>query len=142
MRSKKFLRRNTGEYLKLGSKRKKLRKWSKPKGRDNKMRLKMKGYPRNVELGYKGNSNDRGKISGKETILINNISDINKIGKNNIALIGRLGKKKKLEVAKISIDKKIEFVNFNPHKYLKLNLKKTEKIEDKNKVSKEEKKWN
>ncbi len=143
MRTKKFLRRNTDKYLRLGSKRKKLRRWSKPKGRDNKMRLKTKGHPRTVELGYKTDSEERGKISGKESLLVSNISDLNKIGKNHIALLGRFGKKKKIEIAKMAIDKKIEFFNFNPLKFLKLNEKKNEKVIDKNdkkKESKEEKK--
>ena len=42
MPNRKFLRRNTGSLSRLGKLRRKLQKWRKPKGRDNKMRLKEK----------------------------------------------------------------------------------------------------
>ncbi|MEM3112811.1 MAG: eL32 family ribosomal protein [Candidatus Pacearchaeota archaeon] len=140
MRQKKFLRRNTTQYLRLGSKRKKLRKWRKPKGRDNKMRLKMKGYPKNVEIGFKKHLHERGRVSGKKPVLISNISDLDKVEQGNIAFMGKMGKKKKIQIAKISIDRKIAFFNFNPQRYLKINEKSPLEINNKNISEKSENK--
>ena len=39
---KKFLRRDSVRFSKIGKNRKKIQKWRKPKGRDSKMRLKRK----------------------------------------------------------------------------------------------------
>ena len=89
MRKKIFLRRNTRDYLRLGRIRPKLQKWRRPKGRDNKMRLKEKGRPRVVEVGYRTSENERGKINGKIPIMVNNIKDLHKIGKDNIVMLGR-----------------------------------------------------
>jgi len=50
MAKKRFLRRLTNRYLKLGKKRKKKQKWRKPKGRHNKMREKERGYPAVVSI--------------------------------------------------------------------------------------------
>ena len=49
----KFLRRTWSRYSKLGKQRKKKQIWKAPKGRDNKMREKRKGYPAVVSIGYK-----------------------------------------------------------------------------------------
>ena len=48
---KKFLRRTWDRYSKLGKGRKKLQKWRKPSGRDNKIREKKKGHSRLVDIG-------------------------------------------------------------------------------------------
>ncbi len=62
----------------------------------------------------------------KTPILVNNVSQISRIGKNQIAIIGNVGKKKKIEMAKKAKEMKIEVYNLNPEKFLKLNEKKTE----------------
>lgn len=116
---KSFIRRDSARYLKLGKLRKKARKWRKPTGRDNKMRLKLSGYPKVVQLGYRTEKSGRDKINGKMPKVVNNINDLLKIEKNEIALIGKVGKKKKLEIAKKANEKKIEFANFNFKRFLK-----------------------
>ena len=62
MPKKKFLRRIWKRYSKLGRKRKKEQKWRRPKGRDNKMREKRRGYPITVRIGYRGEKKERGKV--------------------------------------------------------------------------------
>ena len=119
----KFLRRSTGNYSKLGRKRKKLQKWRKPKGRDNKMRLKQKSYPRTVEIGYKKDKRIRGKVDGKEVAVVKNIKDIENV-KGKIIILGKIGKKKKLEVAKYVKEKGIKIRNLDVEKFLKENEKK------------------
>jgi large subunit ribosomal protein L32e len=118
----KFLRRDSGRYLRLG--RKKKQTWRKPKGRDNKMREKRKGYPAVVSIGYSNEKKIRGKILGKESVIINNVKDLGKIKENQIIIIGKIGQKKRLEIAKIANEKKIEIYNLNVKKLIKKSEKK------------------
>jgi len=128
----KFLRRDWGRYSKLGKNRKKKQKWKNPKGRDNKMREKRKGYPAVISIGYKKNKKDYGKIENKIPTIIRNLNDLEKIKKDEIAVIGRIGKKKKIDVAKKAKEMKIQIHNLNIKKFLhrfskNLGAKKIEK---------------
>ena len=80
---KKFLRRTSNRYLKLGRKRKKKQK----------------------------------------PILVNNISDLEKIKSKNV-IIGKVGKKKRIEIAKKAKEMNLQITNINVEKL----LKKSEKI--------------
>jgi large subunit ribosomal protein L32e len=97
---KKFLRRTWNRYSKLGKRRKKKQVWRSPKGRDNKMREKRRGYPKVVSIGYRASKETRGKIREKIPFIVNNLKDFEKIKKDNIVIIGNVGKKKKIEIAK------------------------------------------
>ncbi|MBS3072708.1 hypothetical protein J4477_02655 [Candidatus Pacearchaeota archaeon] len=130
MSKTKFLRRNTNEYSKLGKKRKKLQKWRRPKGRDNKMRLKTKGHPLVVKVGYKQNKLHRGKVSGKELKIIRSVNDLSDVNGKTLQL-GKIGIRKKIIIAKICLDKNIKFTNFNPGKFLEENKPKEGKAGDK-----------
>lgn len=112
---KKFLRRTWSRYSKLGKKRKKLQKWRKPTGRDNKMREKMKGHPKVVSIGYKKSK----KMREKNQILVRNIQELEKTKKNQIVIVGHIGKKKKIEIAKKAKEMKIPLQNLNIEKLLK-----------------------
>lgn len=114
----KFLRRIWKRYSKLGRKRKKKQIWRKPKGRDNKMREKRKGYPSIVSIGYRTKKTERGKINNQNTIKINNLKELEKIKEKHI-LIGRVGKKKRLEIIKKAQEKGIKIHNLNVKKLLK-----------------------
>jgi len=129
----KFLRRNTGEYSRLGKKRKKIQKWRAPKGRDNKMRLRRKSYPRTVEIGYKQDSKTRYLIEGKEQVIVRNLNDLEKIKENQIIIIGKVGMKKRADIIKIAKEKNINIINEK-----KKEVKK--KIKETNKEKQEEKK--
>lgn len=127
----KFLRRTWSRYAKLGKGRKKKQVWRKPTGRDNKMREKRRGYPAVVSIGYSTDKEARGKLKEKTPITINNVNDLEKIGKNEIGVIGNVGKKKKLDIAKKAKEKKIELYNMNPEKYLEQNKKPEKKVGEK-----------
>lgn len=130
----KFLRRTWSRYSKLGKGRKKKQKWRRPTGRDNKMREKRKGYPVVVSVGYA-----KGELNKKKFIIVNNLKELEKVGKNQEIILGKLGKKKKLEIAKLAKEKKIEIYNMNPKSFLKKNeKKKPKKIEDKKPEEKKE----
>ena len=131
----KFLKRTWNRYSKLGKRRKKKQVWRRPKGRDNKMREKRKGYPIVVSVGYKKKKSER-----KLVRVVRNIGDLEKIEKNEMIIIGNIGKKKKIEIAKKAIKMKIPIQNINIKKFLKKSekqketeQKKTEKKEEKSK---------
>ena len=90
---KKFIRRDSVRYSKIGKGRRKLQKWRKPKGRDNKMRLKRKSYPKTVSIGY-------GKPKKKNPqVLIRNLNDLVSADKNSEIIISkRIGAKKKIDI--------------------------------------------
>lgn len=111
MPNKTFIRRDMKRYSKLGKNRKKLQKWNKPKGRDNKMRLKRKGYPATVSIGYSSPKEERGKINGKIPVLVHNTKDLDKVKSGNIAILARIGAKKKLDVIKMAQERNIKILN-------------------------------
>ncbi len=128
----KFLRRIWHRHSKLGKGRKKKQVWRRPKGRDNKMRERRKGYPIVVSVGYKKKKSERKSIK-----VVRNIEDMKKIEKNDIIIIGNIGKKKKIELAKKAIEMKVPVQNINIKKFLKKSEKKKE-VEQK-KTGKEKK---
>ena len=121
-----FLRRTWSRYSKLGKKRKKKQVWRKPKGRDNKMREKRRGWPAVVSIGYK-----KGKSEKKNFKIIRNLKDLTDIGKNEIAIIGSIGKRKKIEIVKKAKEMKISIQNINIEKFLKKFQKGEKKNESK-----------
>ncbi len=131
----KFLKRTWNRYSKLGKGRKKKQVWRRPKGRDNKMREKRKGYPMVVSVGYKKKKSEK-----KNIIVVRNIEDLEKTEKNDMIIMGNVGKKKKIEIAKKAIKMKIPIQNINIKKFLEKSekqketeQKKTEKKEKKSK---------
>ena len=116
---KNFIRRTWNRYSKLGKRRKNKQVWRRPTGRDNKMREKRRGYPAVVSVGYCADKQEKGKIEEKTPIMVNNINDLDKIGKDNIAIIGSVGKKKKIEIAKKAKEKAILVHNLNIKKFIK-----------------------
>jgi large subunit ribosomal protein L32e len=126
---KKFLRRITTRYSKLGLRRKNKQVWRKPKGRDNKMRERRRGYPKTVTIGYGTKKSERSTIEGKMPVVVFNVKDLEKVGKNEIAVLGKIGNKNRVEIAKKANEKKIEIYNLN----IKKLLRKVSRKENKNK---------
>jgi large subunit ribosomal protein L32e len=135
----KFLRTNVNQYSKLGVRRKKKQKYRKSKGRDNKIRLKMKGHLRNVAVGFRSARAKRGLITGLKPVLIHNVKELLKIKEGEIGIIARIGDKKRMEIAKIALEKNIKLENLNAKKFLKeieFKLKKKKEEKDKKEVKK------
>ena len=117
---KQFIRRDSNRYSKIGKNRKKLQKWRKPKGRDNKMRERRHGYPKSPSMGYKKPKKEISKIKGKYPKLVYNLKDLDKARKDNIIIIGKVGVKKRLEIIKKVIKMKLTVHNLStPNKETK-----------------------
>ena len=96
--SQKFLRRSWNKLSKLGKGRKRIQRWRKPTGRDNKMREKRKGYSPLVSIGYRSDKENRGKLKLMTPVTIMNVSELSNLEKGQIAKLGKVGMKKLLEI--------------------------------------------
>ena len=135
MKKIKFLRRLSERHIKLGKGRKKKQKWRRPRGRDNKMREKRKGYPAVVSIGYKKSKRDR-----KEILKVDNLKELEKIPENQGIILGKMGKKKKIEIIEKAKEKGIKIINVNAEELLKkpkenpkISSKKTKEVKNESK---------
>jgi len=103
IRSKKleFLRYDWDKYYRIGRQE----TWRKPKGRDNPMRLELKGYPPKVKIGYRTPKEIRGlHPSGLVPVYVRNEKDLEKVANSKekekviVVFSSTLGLKKKLEL--------------------------------------------
>ncbi|MFW6282842.1 MAG: eL32 family ribosomal protein [Minisyncoccales bacterium] len=133
---KKFLRRASDRYSKLGLRRKDKQKWRKPKGRDNKMREKKKGYPAVVSIGYGRDKNQRELVNGKKPVYIVKPEELEKLKKDEIAIIGRVGKKRRIEISEKAKEKNIDIQNINPKRFLNKNKTHESKKQNEKKLDK------
>jgi len=130
----KFLRTDVNKYSKLGVRRKNKQVYRKAKGRDNKIRLKMKGHLRNVSIGFRSKKEGRELIKGLNPILVFNINDLKNIRKQEIGVVANIGDRKKTEIANYILKENVKLANFNAKKFLENVKKKIEKKkEDKKK---------
>ncbi len=105
-----FKRQSTSRYSKLGNKRRKKQKWRKAKGRDSKIRLAERGYIQKVRVGWGSAKKDR-----KEIVRIENLKQLENVGKGKEIMIAKVGKKKREEILKIAKEKGLGVLN----RYLK-----------------------
>ena len=122
-----FLRRHTSFRSRLGRKRKKIQTWRRATGRHNKVRLKRKGYPIKVMIGFRTPSVERDLIQDTKPIKVMNVKELSKVGKGQSAIIGKVGNKKRLEILKAAKEKKIIVANLNVKKKIKSIENKMEK---------------
>jgi len=88
--------------------------WRKPDGIDSKMRSKLKGWPKSVEIGYRGPRSARGlHPSGYEEVLVRNADDLARIDpKIQAARIAHaVGMKKRAEISLRAGERHIYIVN-------------------------------
>lgn len=104
------------DYIRYCSHRKKAldESWRRPRGRHNKVKLKLKGKPSPVEVGYGSPREVRGLLSnGKRPILIRNIKDLLKINKETDIgiLASNIGKRKREIILNKAKELGIEILN-------------------------------
>lgn len=122
----KFVRQESWRYMRLKE------NWRKPKGIDNKMRRKIKGWPPKVNVGYRGPKVARGlHPSGYEEVLVHNLDELKEVDpKTQVVRIARaVGKRKRTRIIAEARKKKITIVNLKEVK---------EKVEEKEEKLEEE----
>jgi large subunit ribosomal protein L32e len=122
-----FVRQESWRYKRLKE------NWRRPKGIDNKMRRKIKGWPSTVNVGYRGPKPTRGlHPSGYEEVLVHNVEELKKIDPKTqaVRIAHTVGKKTRTNIIAQARKKKIVI----------LNLKETiEKVKEEKPEEKEEK---
>ncbi|UCH01486.1 MAG: 50S ribosomal protein L32e [Candidatus Bathyarchaeota archaeon] len=115
LRARKLLKSKKPEFVRQESWRYKRVKssWRKPKGIDSKMRIKKKGWPKSIQIGYRSPKKVRGfHPSGFKEIIIHNVDDLERVNSGNVVRIGgTVGMKKKLNIIMRAKELKIQIVN-------------------------------
>ncbi|AOL15788.1 50S ribosomal protein L32e [Sulfolobus sp. A20] len=98
-RKPEFLRYDADKFFKLGRQE----KWRRPYGRDNKTRLKIRGFPPKVSVGYRLPKDIRYlHPTGLKKVIVNNVDELIKLKdqKDNVIVIigGTVGFKKRLDI--------------------------------------------
>jgi len=107
-RRPKFVRQESWRYKRLKP------NWRRPKGIDNKMLEKRKGYPRLVSVGYRGPTIVRGlHPSGYIPVHVANVYELEKIDPNEEAIIIKhtVGERKRMEIIERAEELKIKILN-------------------------------
>jgi large subunit ribosomal protein L32e len=104
----KFIRPESWRYAKLAE------NWRRPRGLDNKMRRKIKGWPPTVSAGYMGPRAARGlHPSGFKEVTVHNIEDLARINPQTEAarIAHTVGKRKRAQIIAGARKRKIRLLN-------------------------------
>ena len=88
--------------------------WRKPKGNDNKMRLKLKGYPPIVKAGYRNPVVIRElHPTGLKPVIVSSINELDKLNSSEhiIILSSTLGLRKRIKIVKTAREKGFTITN-------------------------------
>ncbi|MEM3437184.1 MAG: 50S ribosomal protein L32e [Nitrososphaerales archaeon] len=115
----KFVRQESWRYKRISE------RWRKPKGIDSKMRLRVKGWPKIVKIGYRGPRLVRGlHPSGYRDVLVHNLDELKGLDpkKDAARLASSLGAKKRAELLEKAKELGIKVLN-------PVGIKKTKEVE-------------
>ena len=89
-----FRRQESWRYMRVHS------SWRRPKGIDSKMRLKLGGRPKSVEIGYGSPRQIRGRsAAGYDEVMVFNIRDMSKVALTQVIRIAHVvGKRKRADI--------------------------------------------
>jgi large subunit ribosomal protein L32e len=131
----KFARQESWRYKRLKE------NWRRPRGLDNKMRRKIKGWPPTVNVGYRGPKVTRGlHPSGYKEVLIHNAEGLEKIDQKTqaIRIAHTVGKRKRAKIVTEARKRKIIILNLKEAKEVAKEEELVEKKEEEEKLEKKE----
>jgi len=131
-----FVRQESWRYKRLKE------NWRRPRGIDNKMRRKIKGWPVTVSVGYRGPKVARGlHPSGYKEVLVHNAEELKKINPKTeaVRIAHAVGKRKKARILVEARKRKIKVLNFKEEKEAAKEEVAEEKEEEKPEEETEEK---
>jgi len=103
-----FRRQESWRYMRVSQ------VWRKPDGIDSKMRIRKKGWPKIVEVGYRGPRKARGlHPSGYREVLVRNVDDLAKIDPKvqAVRIAHTVGMKKRAEISLRAGERHIHILN-------------------------------
>ncbi len=105
-----FVRQESWRYTRLSE------NWRRPRGKDSKMRLSVKGWPKTVNIGYGTLRRARGlHPSGLKPVLISSGRDLEKAGSPEgkiLVFSSRLGRRRREALAKEASSKGFAIANY------------------------------
>ena len=114
--------------------------WRKPRGLDNKIRRKIKGWPPGPSSGYKGPKNARGlHPSGYRDILVYNVADLSKIDPATQAarIAHTVGKRKRSDIIAKAKELNLKILNITITAEVEEEEKEEEKVAEGEKTEEE-----
>jgi large subunit ribosomal protein L32e len=131
----KFARQESWRYRRLKE------NWRRPRGLDNKMRRKIKGWPHTVRSGFRGPKVARGlHPSGYREVLIHNVEELEKIDQKTqaIRIAHTVGKRKRARIIGEARKRKIVILNLKEVKEVVKEEKELAEKKEEEKPEKEE----
>jgi len=108
-----FVRQESWRYVRVKE------SWRKPRGIDSKMRLKVKGWPRSPEVGYRGPRAVRGlHPSGFEEVIVHNVDELREVDpeRQAVRIAHTVGGRKRGEI--VAEAERLGIVVLNPRRII------------------------